>query len=75
MAKNHSLVDNGISTRMTHRTPLELILCLGLFSVLTSTFLFFAHQTSSAQLPSSTETSASLEVQGDNSQLAQHEAA
>lgn len=75
MAKNHSLVDKGIITRMTHRTPLELILCLGLFSVLTSTFLFFTHQTSFAQLPSSTETSASLEVQGDNSQLAQHEAA
>lgn len=75
MAKNHSLVDKRIITRMAHRRPLELILRLGFFTVLTSSFLFFSPQTSFAQLPSSTETSVSLEVQGENNELAQLEAA
>ncbi len=75
MTKNHSSVDKRIITRTTHRRLLELILSLGLFSMLTSSLLFFSPQMSFAQIPSSTETSASLEVQGDNSQLVQLEAA
>ena len=55
--------------------PVELIFYLGLFSMLTSLFLFSAPQVSFAQLSSSVDTSASLGAQGANGQLQELEAA
>ena len=75
MVKDYPVIDKSSIVRMVYRRPPELIACLGLFSVLTSLFLFSPPQISFAQLSSSPETSASLGVQGANSQLAELEAA
>jgi len=75
MVKDYPVIDKRSIVRMVYRRPPELIACLGLFSVLTSLFLFSPPQISFAQLSSSPETSASLGVQGANSQLAELEAA
>jgi hypothetical protein len=75
MAKDYRMVDSRSIVTMVYRRPLELILCFGLFSVWTSLFLFYSPQVSFAQLSSSSETSASLGVEGTNSQLAELEAA
>jgi hypothetical protein len=75
MAKDYPVVDSRSIVRMVYRRPLELILCFGFFSVLTSLFLFYSPQVSFAQLSASPETSESLGVEGANSQLAELEAA
>ena len=73
MAKGYPVVDNRSIGRMVYRRPLELIFSFGLFSILTSLFLFSSIQVSYAQLSSSPETSAPLGVEGANSQLAELE--
>ena len=75
MANNYPIIDNRSIVRMVYGRPLELILGFGLFSILTSLFLFSSTQVSYAQLSSSPETSASLGVEGANTQLAELEAA
>src|SRR5215210_2966145 len=75
MVKDYPVIDKSSIVRMVYRRPPELIACLGLFSVLTSLFLFSPPEISFAQLSSSPETSASLGVQGANSQLAELEVA
>jgi len=74
MAKGYHVAGKGSIVRMVHRRALELIFCLGFFSVLTSLFLFSSPQVSFAQLSSSPETPPSQEVQGA-SELAELEAA
>jgi hypothetical protein len=71
MVKDYPTIDNRSIGRMVYRRPVELIFCFGLFSVLTSLFLFSSPQVSFAQLSSSPETSASLGVERANSQLAE----
>jgi hypothetical protein len=75
MVKDYPVVGNGSIVRMVYRRPLELIICFGLFSVLTSLYLFYYPQVSFSQLYSSPGTSESLGVEGANSQLAELEAA
>ncbi len=75
MAKDYPVVGKRSIVRMIYRRPMELVFCLGLFSMLTSLFLFSSPQVSYAQLSSSAETAASMGVQGANSQLAELEAA
>jgi hypothetical protein len=74
MAKDHIVAYKGSIVTMVHRRALELIFCLGFFSVLTGLFLFSSPQVSFAQLSSSPETQPSQEVQGAN-ELAELEAA
>jgi hypothetical protein len=76
MYKDYPVFDKKSIVAMISRSPIELIFCLGLFSLLTGLFLFSSSQVSFAQLPSSTETSPSLGVQrANNSHLAELEAA
>lgn len=75
MVNDYKVVDKRKVVRTVYRRTLDLIICLGLFGVLTSLFLFSSPQVSFAQLSSSTETSPSQEVQGADSQLAELEAA
>jgi hypothetical protein len=75
MVKDYQVIDNRSMVTMVYRSPLELIFCFGLFSVLTSLVLFSSPQVLFAQLSSTPETSASLGVEGANSQLAELEAA
>jgi hypothetical protein len=76
MYKDYPVFDKKSIVTMISRSPIELVFCLGLFSLLTGLFLFSSSQVSFAQLPSSTETSPSLGVQrANNSQLAELEAA
>ena len=74
MAKDYIVAYKGSTVTMVHRRALELIFCLGFFSVLTGLFLFSSPQVSFAQLSSSLETQPSQEVQGAN-ELAELEAA
>jgi hypothetical protein len=74
MAKDYIVAYKGSIVTMVHRRALELIFCLGFFSVLTGLFLFSSPQVSFAQLSSSLETQPSQEVQGAN-ELAELEAA
>ena len=74
MAKDYIIAYKGSIVTMVHRRALELIFCLGFFSVLTGLFLFSSPQVSFAQLSSSLETQPSQEVQGAN-ELAELEAA
>ncbi len=74
MAKDYHEADKGTIVTIVHRRALELIFCLGFFSVLTGLFLFSSSQVSFAQLASSPETPTSQEVQGAN-ELAELEAA
>ena len=75
MVKDYQVVDKRKVVRTVYRRAFEMIFCLGLFSVLTSLFLFSSSQVSFAQLSSSPETPPSQEVQGANGQLAELEAA
>jgi hypothetical protein len=74
MVKDYPVIDKGSIVRRDYRRPLELIVCLGLFSVLTNLFLFSSPQISFAQLSSPAPESA-LTADGVNSQLAELEAA
>ena len=75
MVKDCQVVDKRKAVRTVYRRALELTFSLGLFSVLTSLFLFSSPQVSFAQLSSSPETPPSQEVQGANDQLAELEEA
>ena len=75
MVKDYPIIHERNILRITSRRPPELVMWLGLFSVLTSLFLFSSPQISFAQSSSSVETPASLEMQGANSQLPELEAA
>ena len=75
MAKDYQRADKESMSIMVHRRALKLIFYLGLFSMSTSLILFSSLQISFAQLPSSTETMPSQEVQGANGQLGELEAA
>jgi hypothetical protein len=66
MAKDYHVADKRNIVIMVYRRALELIFCLGFFSVLTSLFLFSSPQVSFAQLSSSPEPQPSQEVQGAN---------
>jgi hypothetical protein len=75
MAKHYPTLNRRSMESMIYTRPLGLVFCLGLFIVLTGLFLFSTLQVSFAQLSSSADTSASLGVQGANSQLEELEAA
>jgi len=75
MAEDYAALGKRSIKGMVHRRLVEVISCLGLFIVLTNCSLFFYPQVSFAQLSSSSETSASLSVQGADNELAGVEAA
>ena len=75
MAKHYPILNRRSIESMFYSRPLELVFCLGLYSVLTSLFLISVSQVSFAQLSSSVDTPASLGVQGVSDQLEELEVA
>ncbi len=74
MVKDYLVVDKRKVIRTAYRR-VQIIFCLGLFSLLTTLSLFSSPQVSFAQLSSSLETPPSQKVQGANGQLAELDAA
>ncbi len=75
MAKRYLILNRRSIESMIYSRPLELVFCLGLYSVLTSLFLISVSQVSFAQLSSSVDTPASLGVQVVSDQLEELEVA